>query len=151
MQQQLRVERGNILVSKKISVEPGALPEMVVFHIFMEDPQGVLHQVSFAARMNHGKGVIKAFKRLAPVRPEEEKRKGMDTDAAAAAEKGGCDAPGTRICMDQSDRPGAGQTEGSADEMGAGFSGQAPVAVPGPEGDAPCEPEPVAGDRGDRG
>ncbi|MCX5818433.1 MAG: hypothetical protein NT047_00745 [Deltaproteobacteria bacterium] len=189
MPNQLMVKKGNFLVAKHINVEPGVKPGMDVLHVFMENPEAELHQVSFAVHSNHTEGVIKVFKRLAPIRPLENKPEemiriergakaageaspgqelmgriadgatdvnpyllhGAELERSVQARKEGYDAPGAGICVDQSDRPGAGPATGPADEVGEEVSGQSSCSVPCAEGDAAREPEAMAGDHGDLG
>lgn len=146
---ELKVETKDLLVARSIKVEPG-VNGMVVFHIYLEDLEGVLHHTAFATRMNYSESVMTAFRRLVVVRLPKDEDKLVRLHSRAVVGEEEKDAPGEGVRVDQSAGPGTAAAEESAVEVGAGVSGQPPGAVPNPEGDTARDPETVAGDHGDR-
>lgn len=136
---ELKVETKDLLVARSIKVEPG-VNGMVVFHIYLEDLEGVLHHTAFAAQMNYSESVMTAFRRLVVVRLPKDEDKVVRLHSRAEVGEERKDDPGEGVRVAQSAGPGTATAEGSTVEMGEGVSGQPPGEVPNPEGDTAREP-----------
>ena len=136
MPQQLKIEAGNILRATGLSVEPDVPSEkgrITVIRLQFEDLEAVVHQASFGVRPNHADGVVKSFKRMAPVVPKPAEEMVKSRRGEDGKEVGDAAGEGTRLDPPTGDD--GGERTGKSDEMGAGVPGRAPDEIPDPAGD----------------